>query len=44
MEVHIPPLYLCMDNAAMVACLGYHRFKKDLIDDLKIDVYSRSDF
>jgi N6-L-threonylcarbamoyladenine synthase len=44
LEVHIPPLFLCMDNAAMVACLGYHRFKKSLIDDLKIDVYSRSDF
>ncbi len=42
--VYIPPLYLCMDNAAMVGCLGYHRFKKGLINDLKIDVYSRSDF
>ena len=43
-EVHIPPLFLCMDNAAMVACLGYHRFRNGLIDDHKIDVYSRSDF
>ena len=43
-EIFIPPLYLCMDNAAMVGCLGYHRFKKAAIDDLKIDVYSRSDF
>ena len=43
MEIYIPPLYLCMDNAAMVACLGYHRFKRGLIDDFKIDVYSRSD-
>ena len=43
-EVYIPPLYLCMDNASMVGCLGYHRFKKGLINDLKIDVYSRSDF
>ena len=43
-EVYIPPLYLCMDNASMVACLGYHRFKKGLLDNLNIDVYSRSDF
>jgi N6-L-threonylcarbamoyladenine synthase len=43
LQVHIPPLYLCMDNAAMVACLGYHRFKRGLIDGLDIDVYSRSD-
>ena len=43
LEVHIPPLYLCMDNAAMVACLGYHRFKRGFIDGLDIDVYSRSD-
>ena len=44
LEVYIPPLYLCMDNAAMVGCLGYHKFKKGLIDNMKIDVYSRSDF
>lgn len=43
-KVHIPPVYLCMDNASMVACLGYHRFKEGLMDDLKIDVLSRSDF
>ncbi|HAJ94872.1 MAG TPA: tRNA (adenosine(37)-N6)-threonylcarbamoyltransferase complex transferase subunit TsaD [Actinobacteria bacterium] len=43
-EVYIPPLYLCMDNASMVGCLGYHKFKKGLIDDTGIDVYSRSDF
>lgn len=42
-EVYIPPLFLCIDNAAMVACLGHYRFKNGIIDDLNIDVYSRSD-
>lgn len=43
-KVYIPSLYLCMDNAAMVGCLGYYKYKKGLIDDLEIDVLSRSDF
>jgi N6-L-threonylcarbamoyladenine synthase len=42
-RIYIPPVELCMDNAAMVGCLGYHRFKRGLIDDFEIDVYSRSD-
>jgi len=42
-EIYAPPLFLCTDNAPMVACLGYHRFKRGLVDNLDIDVYSRSD-
>lgn len=42
-KIYIPPLYLCMDNAVMVACLGYYRFLEGKYDNLKIDVYSRSD-
>jgi N6-L-threonylcarbamoyladenine synthase len=42
-EIFIPPVYLCTDNAAMVACLGYHKYRKKDFDDLEIDVYSRSD-
>ncbi len=42
-KIYIPPLYLCMDNAAMVACLGYYRFLEGRFDNLKVDVYSRSD-
>ncbi len=42
-EIFIPPLYLCMDNAAMVGCLGYHRCIDGRFNDLKVDVYSRSD-
>lgn len=43
MKIYIPPLYLCMDNAVMVACLGFYRFLEGRFDDLKVDVYSRSD-
>ena len=43
-RIYIPPLYLCMDNAAMVGCLGYYRYIRGSISDLEIDVSSRSDF
>jgi N6-L-threonylcarbamoyladenine synthase len=36
--VHIPPLYLCTDNAAMIASAGYFRFIQEKIDSLDIDV------
>ncbi len=39
----IPPLWLCMDNAAMVACLGYYEFKAGKRCTLDMDVSSRSD-
>ena len=39
--VHIPPLNLCGDNAAMIAAAGYHYLKADLISELDEDVYSR---
>ena len=42
-EVLIPPIPLCMDNAAMVACLGYHEFIRGNFSNLDVDVYSRSD-
>lgn len=42
-KIYIPPLYLCMDNAAMVACVGYYRFLKQEFESLEVDVYSRSD-
>ncbi len=37
-KVHIPPLYLCTDNAAMIAAAGHFRFIKGHIDSLDMDV------
>src|SRR3972149_2819814 len=42
-KIFIPTLNLCMDNAVMVACLGYYRYLEGRFNDLKVDVYSRSD-
>lgn len=37
-RVHIPPLNLCTDNAAMISAAGYFHFIKDDIDDMSFDV------
>jgi N6-L-threonylcarbamoyladenine synthase len=36
--VHIPPIWLCTDNAAMIAGAGYFRFKRGQRDPLDMDV------
>jgi len=36
--VHIPPLSLCTDNAAMIAAAGYYRFALGHVAGLDIDV------
>jgi N6-L-threonylcarbamoyladenine synthase len=36
--VHIPPLSLCTDNAAMIAAAGYYRYALGYISNLEIDV------
>ncbi len=40
-SVHIPPLNLCGDNAAMIAATGYHYLKTGHTSQLQADVYSR---
>lgn len=36
--VHIPPLSLCTDNAAMIASAGYHRYAFGHVSQLDMDV------
>lgn len=36
-KVHIPPKFLCTDNAAMIAGAGYYRFVRDHWDRMDID-------
>ena len=45
LDVSIPPMELCMDNGAMVAGLGYHRFLRHGFSSLDAGVNARvSDF
>lgn len=37
-KVHIPPLSLCTDNAAMIAAAGYFRFTSGFVSMMDIDV------
>jgi len=39
-EVHIPPIELCGDNAAMIAAVGYHYLKEGKRSALEDDVFS----
>ena len=36
--VHIPPLALCTDNAAMIASAGYYRFALGHVSQMDMDV------
>ena len=37
-KVHIPPLSLCTDNAAMIAAAGYYRFTSGHVSNMDMDV------
>lgn len=41
LDVHIPAIDLCGDNAAMIAAVGYHRLMAGERSGLDADVYSR---
>ncbi len=41
LQVHIPAIDLCGDNAAMIAAVGYHYLREGVRTDLDADVYSR---
>jgi N6-L-threonylcarbamoyladenine synthase len=40
--VYLPPLRLCTDNAAMIAGLGYHRYRLGDIADLELNGYANA--
>jgi N6-L-threonylcarbamoyladenine synthase len=42
LTVHIPPVSLCGDNAAMIAAAGYHHLEAGERGSLDDDVFSRS--
>jgi len=40
-EFFSPSLKFCSDNAAMIACAGYHKLKNNIFSDMNEEVYAR---
>ena len=41
-KVYYPPIQLCTDNAAMIAGIGYHKYREGLRDELDLNAYAVS--
>lgn len=37
--LYYPPPVLCTDNAAMIACAAYYKYKAGMVDDMSLDAY-----
>lgn len=42
LRVHLPPVALCGDNAAMIAAAGFHELRAGTATSLEADVFSRA--
>jgi len=38
--IHFPPMILCTDNAAMIACSGYYQYLKGNVSDMSLNAYA----
>jgi N6-L-threonylcarbamoyladenine synthase len=41
-KVYYPPIQLCTDNAAMIAGIGYHKYREGLRDEFDLNAYAVS--
>jgi N6-L-threonylcarbamoyladenine synthase len=39
-RLYVPSPIYCTDNAAMIACAGFHQYKAGVRDDLSLDAYA----
>lgn len=39
-KVHFPPMVMCTDNAAMIACAGYYRYKDGFRSDMALNAHA----